>query len=104
MDDLDDIREKKKKEIANEEEKERVEEQRQIEREEIINEIVDEDGRQRLNAVEMVNQELVEQIKDYLYQMYAHNKVNSRISEQEIIEILKELNSSEDDYNIKSRF
>lgn len=104
MDDIKDIREKKKRELMNQsEESQELEEQREAEKETVIKKLVDEEGRKRLNAVKMVKPELVNQVEEHIYQMHNAGRLDRNISEDEIIDILSSLDDSGDNYDIKMR-
>ncbi|MFZ8830520.1 MAG: DNA-binding protein [Candidatus Aenigmatarchaeota archaeon] len=63
------------------------------EKKQILRKIISPEGRERLARVRLVKPELVSQIEDYLIKLYTSGKIKKELSEDEIIKLLKILNS-----------
>jgi programmed cell death protein 5 len=63
------------------------------EKRQILRKIISPEGRERLARVRLVKPELVSQIEDYLIKLYTSGKIKKELSEDEIIKLLKILNS-----------
>jgi DNA-binding TFAR19-related protein (PDSD5 family) len=109
MKDIDEIREQKRKELKesrNDESQQETEDgadtNSQQSLENMLKNKVDDDGRKRINAVEMADQERAQQARRVLLNLY--QRKGRKITEDEVKEVLKEINDQEDDsYNIRRR-
>ena len=61
------------------------------EKKEMLRKILEPEARERLARVKLVKPELVEEIENYLLSLYSSGKIKKRITESEIIEILKKV-------------
>ncbi|MCS7093652.1 MAG: DNA-binding protein [Candidatus Aenigmarchaeota archaeon] len=50
------------------------------------------EAKERLSRVKLVKPNLVEQVENYLINLFLAGKINKKIGENEIIEVLKRLN------------
>ncbi|MEM5815374.1 MAG: DNA-binding protein [Candidatus Aenigmatarchaeota archaeon] len=62
------------------------------EKKELLRRILEPEARERLCRVRLVKPEVVEEIENYLLKLFASKKINKKIGEKEIIEILKAFN------------
>jgi len=61
------------------------------EKKEILRKILEPEAKERLARVKLVKPELVEQVENYLINLFVSGKLKKRISEEEMIELLKSL-------------
>lgn len=107
-DDIEDIRERKMRELqekAQEQEREQMEERQQeaeMQKEAILKEKLSEGARRRLNTVQMAKPEFGEQVEQQILALIQSGRVQSEIDEDTMKELLRELSEDEsDDYDIK---
>lgn len=107
-DDIEEIREKKMEEMReraqnqeqNEQEAQREKAERQ--KEAVLNKMLSEGARRRLNTVQMAKPEFGEEVEQQLLALIQSGRVQGEIDESTMKELLEELSEDDsDDYNIK---
>ena len=61
------------------------------EKKEILRKILEPEARERLGRIKLVKPDLVNQIENYFISLYSSGKIKKKVSEEELIEILKKL-------------
>lgn len=104
MEDIEKIKEQKKQELI-EERKQQQEEQREEQerqKEQILNQFLDENAKQRLNAVRMSDSDRAERVEQSIIQLVQSGQITDMVTGDEMANILSEINQSESqDYNIR---
>lgn len=110
MSDIEDIREKKRKELEKkamqdqEEEARKQQEEAEMQKEALLKQHLEEGARKRLNTVQMAKPEFGEKVEQQILQLIQSGQINQKITEQQMKEILEDLNdkmSDNTDYDIK---
>ncbi|MFB6283798.1 MAG: DNA-binding protein [Halobacteria archaeon] len=105
-DELEKIREKKKKEMQDKgdaEQQEEMKQQAEAQKKAILRKTLEPEARERLNAIKMAKPQFAEQVEQQIIMLARSGRVQGKIGEDEIKKILKELKPEENDYDIKRR-
>lgn len=108
---LDELREKKLNELQeraqqegqNEEAQQAAEEQAQAQQEALLRRYLTDGARQRLNAVEMSKPEFAEQVKRQVVTLAQSGRLQGRIDEDKMKQLLKELKPESKSFDIRRR-
>ncbi|MDY6779812.1 MAG: DNA-binding protein [Halobacteria archaeon] len=106
-DELEKIREEKKEKLqemqsqegAQEEAKERAEAQKKA----ILRQNLEPEARERLNAIKMAKPQFAEQVERQLIALARSGRVQGKIDDEQMKQILKKLQPDDDGYDIKRR-
>lgn len=105
MDDIEKIKEQKKQELLEEQQQQQEDQQidkQERQKEQILDQFLDENAKQRLNAVRMSDSERAEKVEQSIINLAQSGQINSKITGNEMANILSEINQSESqDYNIR---
>lgn len=110
MSDIDDIREKKRKELEEkamreqEDQVKRQQEEAEMQKEALLKQHLESGARKRLNNVQMAKPDFGEKVEQQILQLIQSEQISQKITEDQMKQILEELNekmSDNTDYNIK---
>jgi programmed cell death protein 5 len=88
---------------ANAEAQQAAEQQAEAQKQAILKQYLTDGARQRLNAVQMSKPEFAEQVERQLVALAQSGRVQDRIDEEQMKELLKELKPDSNDFNIRRR-
>jgi len=109
---LEELREQKRKELKQRqqggegdaaERQQAAQEQAEAQREAVLKKHLTDGARQRLNAVEMSKPQVAKQVKQQVVALAQSGRVQDRIDEQQMKELLKELQPDSKSYDIQHR-
>jgi len=108
---LEELREKKMQELqdraqgggADEEAQQAARERAEAQQEAVLKQHLTDDARQRLNAVEMSKPQFAKQVKKQVAALAQSGRVQGRIDEAQIKEILRELQPDDSGFDIRRR-
>ncbi len=87
--------------LAQEQQRVQVEQQIEMQKQAILRRILTSDARQRLNNLKMVKPEFAEQLELQLIQLAQQNKINIPMTDEQLKEILKKLQSQRREIKIR---
>ncbi|WP_224448559.1 DNA-binding protein [Haloprofundus salilacus] len=90
-------------EQGNEEAQQAAEEQAQAQKDALLRQYLTDGARQRLNAVQMSKPEFAEQVEQQLVALAQSGRIQSKIDEQRMKQLLKELQPDKKRFNIRRR-
>lgn len=103
---IEDIREKKKRELkerkGSSSTDEREAKKREAEKKEILRDNLTESARQRIENVRLVDKDKAEKVEDTVVRLSRADRLDAKITEEDMKEILSEMEEDQD-YNIKRR-
>ncbi len=107
---LEELREKKMQELqdraqggADEEAQQEAQERAQAQQEAVLKQHLTDGARQRLNAVEMSKPEFAKQVKQQVAALAQSGRVQGRIDEDQMRDLLKELQPEQKSFDIRRR-
>jgi programmed cell death protein 5 len=102
---LDELRERQGGEGAGEQEAARqaAEEQAEAQKQAVLKQYLTDGARQRLNAVQMSKPEFAEQVEQQVVALAQSGRIQDRIDEEQMKQILKELTPDSKSFNIRRR-
>ncbi|MWV64706.1 DNA-binding protein [Halorubrum sp. JWXQ-INN 858] len=107
---LEELREKKMQELqdraqegGNEEAQQEAQERAQAQQEAVLKQHLTDGARQRLNAVEMSKPEFAKQVKQQVASLAQSGRVQGRIDEDQMRNLLKELQPEQKSFDIRRR-
>lgn len=105
---LEEIRQKKLEELrqrkqAQQEEQEARREAAEQQKQAVLRQHLTDDARQRLNTVKMSKPEFAEQVEQQLVALAQSGRINGKIDDEKMKELLSELKPDSPDFNIRRR-
>ncbi|KTG08914.1 DNA-binding protein [Haloprofundus marisrubri] len=88
---------------ANEEAQQAAEDRAQAQKDAILRQYLTDGARQRLNAVQMSKPDFAEQVEQQLVALAQSGRIQSKIDEQQMKQLLKELQPDKKSFNIRRR-
>jgi programmed cell death protein 5 len=103
-DDLEKLREEKMKELQEREQGEAQEEAQQraeAQKKAVLRQSLEPEARERLNALSMAKPEFAEQVERQVVALAKSGRLQGKIDEEQMKQLLKKLQPDDDDYDIK---
>lgn len=105
--DLDELRERKRRELEKKAQQEQVEDARQdkveAQKKAILRQVLDSEARQRLERIRMARPDKADRIESQLIQLAASGRIQQKITDDQLKEILAKSQDSGRDINIERR-
>jgi programmed cell death protein 5 len=104
MDDIEEIRRKKREELEKQQEQEQVSMQQEIQKQMVLKQILDSAARERLARIKMANPSYGEQIEAVLFQLLQSGRIKERLSEEGFKQLIRQVfGSKKKDFHIERR-
>jgi programmed cell death protein 5 len=104
MDDIEEIRRKKREELEKQQEQEQVSMQQEIQKQMVLKQILDPAARERLARIKMANPTYGEQIETVLFQLLQSGRIKEKLSEEGFKQLIRQVfGSKKKDFHIERR-
>jgi len=105
--DLDELRERKRRQLEKKAQQEEAEQARQeqadMQKKAILRKVLDSDARERLERIRMARPDKADRIEKQLIQLAASGRIQQKITDEQLKEILAKSQSDSRDINIERR-